>query len=115
LNTTSYSNSFFAHLLPRKFKPGGISIGIWQENSLEILFSAQINERKIDPGLLVSTQVWLETIRKSPRPNVTTEVTTEKGKKIQVNFPPRDRCHDFQNIFAEKFCEKIGVFDSKQS
>jgi hypothetical protein len=27
----------------------------------------------------------------------------------------RDRCYDFLNIFAEKFCEKIGVFDSKQS
>jgi hypothetical protein len=28
---------------------------------------------------------------------------------------PRDRCYDFLNIFAEKFSEKIGVFDSKQS
>jgi hypothetical protein len=27
----------------------------------------------------------------------------------------RDRCYDFLNIFAEKFGEKIGVFDSKQS
>jgi hypothetical protein len=27
----------------------------------------------------------------------------------------RDRCYDFKNIFAEKFGEKIGVFDSKQS
>jgi hypothetical protein len=27
----------------------------------------------------------------------------------------RDRCYDFKNIFAEKFCEKIGVFDSEQS
>jgi hypothetical protein len=26
-----------------------------------------------------------------------------------------DRCYDFKNIFAEKFSEKIGVFDSKQS
>jgi hypothetical protein len=26
-----------------------------------------------------------------------------------------DRCYDFLNIFAEKFFEKIGVFDSKQS
>jgi hypothetical protein len=25
------------------------------------------------------------------------------------------RCYDFKNIFAEKFCEKIGVLDSKQS
>jgi hypothetical protein len=24
-------------------------------------------------------------------------------------------CYDFKNIFAEKFVEKIGVFDSKQS
>jgi hypothetical protein len=24
-----------------------------------------------------------------------------------------DRCYDFLNIFAEKFIEKIGVFDSK--
>jgi hypothetical protein len=24
----------------------------------------------------------------------------------------RDRCYDFLNIFAEKFSEKIGVFDS---
>jgi hypothetical protein len=24
------------------------------------------------------------------------------------------RCYDFLNIFAEKFSEKIGVFDSKQ-
>jgi hypothetical protein len=27
----------------------------------------------------------------------------------------RDRCYDFLNIFDEKFSEKIGVFDSKQS
>jgi hypothetical protein len=27
----------------------------------------------------------------------------------------RDRCYDFKNIFAEKNCLKIGVFDSKQS
>jgi hypothetical protein len=26
-----------------------------------------------------------------------------------------DRCYDFLNIFAEKFSEKIGIFDSKQS
>jgi hypothetical protein len=26
-----------------------------------------------------------------------------------------DRCYDFLNIFALKFSEKIGVFDSKQS
>jgi hypothetical protein len=26
-----------------------------------------------------------------------------------------DRCYDFLNIFAEKFSEKIGVFDSRQS
>jgi hypothetical protein len=27
----------------------------------------------------------------------------------------RDRCYDFLKNFAEKFSEKIGVFDSKQS
>jgi hypothetical protein len=27
----------------------------------------------------------------------------------------RDRGYDFLNIFSEKFSEKIGVFDSKQS
>jgi hypothetical protein len=26
-----------------------------------------------------------------------------------------DRCYDFLNIFAKKFGEKIGVFDSKRS
>jgi hypothetical protein len=26
-----------------------------------------------------------------------------------------DRCYDFLNIFGEKFSEKFGVFDSKQS
>jgi hypothetical protein len=30
-------------------------------------------------------------------------------------WQPWDRCYDFLNIFAENFCEKIGVFDSKQS
>jgi hypothetical protein len=25
----------------------------------------------------------------------------------------KDRCYDFKNIFAEKFSEKIGGFDSK--
>jgi hypothetical protein len=32
-------------------------------------------------------------------------------KKVQ----PWDRCYDLKNIFAEKFGEKIGIFDSKQS
>jgi hypothetical protein len=27
----------------------------------------------------------------------------------------RDQCYDFKNIFAKKFSEKIGVFESKQS
>jgi hypothetical protein len=27
----------------------------------------------------------------------------------------RDRCYDFLNIFAEKFSEKIGVFDSNKA
>jgi hypothetical protein len=34
---------------------------------------------------------------------------------VSVNKRPRDGCYDFFNIFAEKFNEKIGVFDSKQS
>jgi hypothetical protein len=29
--------------------------------------------------------------------------------------PIWDLCSDFRNSFAEKNCEKIGVFDSKQS
>jgi hypothetical protein len=29
--------------------------------------------------------------------------------------PIWDRCYDFLNIFAEKFGEKIRIFDSKQS
>jgi hypothetical protein len=32
-----------------------------------------------------------------------------------VRILTRDRCYDFLNIFAEKFSEKIGVFNSKQS
>jgi hypothetical protein len=36
------------------------------------------------------------------------------GKQIH-QLLTRDRCYDFLNIFAEKFCEKNGVFDSKQS
>jgi hypothetical protein len=34
------------------------------------------------------------------------------GVKLLVTW---DRCYDFLNIFAEKFSEKIAVFDSKQS
>jgi hypothetical protein len=41
------------------------------------------------------------------------------GKELQMKVAyiilPRDRCYGFKNIFAENFCEKIGVFDSKQS
>jgi hypothetical protein len=39
------------------------------------------------------------------------------ASRIQGNmyFHTRDRCYDFLNIFAEKFSEKIGVFDIKQS
>jgi hypothetical protein len=29
--------------------------------------------------------------------------------------PSRDRCYDFENIFAEKFSEYIGVFGSNYS
>jgi hypothetical protein len=32
-----------------------------------------------------------------------------------VSWNIRDRCYDFLNIFAQKFGEKNGVFDSKQS
>jgi hypothetical protein len=32
-----------------------------------------------------------------------------------VMNPSGDRCYDFLNIFAEKFSEKIGSFDSNQS
>jgi hypothetical protein len=32
-----------------------------------------------------------------------------------VSSVARERCYDFLNIFAEKFGEKIGVFDLKQS
>jgi hypothetical protein len=31
---------------------------------------------------------------------------------MYVYYATRDRCYDFRNIFAEKNCEKIGVFDS---
>jgi hypothetical protein len=34
---------------------------------------------------------------------------------LRTNRVTRDRCYDFLNIFAEKYREKIGVFDSKQS
>jgi hypothetical protein len=37
--------------------------------------------------------------------------SSDSGKRIKI----RDRCYDFLNIFAEKFGEKNGVFDSKQS
>jgi hypothetical protein len=41
------------------------------------------------------------------------------GKMMQITLPivdpTWDRCYDFKNIFAKKFSEKIGVFDSKQS
>jgi hypothetical protein len=32
------------------------------------------------------------------------------GQGVQIG-----QCYDFFNIFAEKFSEKIGIFDSKQS
>jgi hypothetical protein len=37
------------------------------------------------------------------------------AENVDHNIDPRDRCYDFKNIFAEKFRDKIGVFDSKQS
>jgi hypothetical protein len=43
-----------------------------------------------------------------------------KPKEIRLTELPVisttwDRCNDFLKIFAEKFSEKMGVFDSKQS
>jgi hypothetical protein len=35
--------------------------------------------------------------------------------RIQVSFKFWDRCYDFENIFAKKFSEKIGVSDTNQS
>jgi hypothetical protein len=37
----------------------------------------------------------------------TTKLYDEKVPQSRVT---RDRCYDFLNIFAEKFCEKIRVF-----
>jgi hypothetical protein len=39
----------------------------------------------------------------------------QKKSATKVAPESRDRCYDFLNIFAGKFCEKIGVFRSKQS
>jgi hypothetical protein len=39
-----------------------------------------------------------------------TDLRTFVGKE---KFTPQ--CNDFKNVFDEKFSEKIGVFDSKQS
>jgi hypothetical protein len=42
--------------------------------------------------------------------------TAEKNGKFCLRLKMYgDRCYDFLNIFAEKFREKMGVFDSKQS
>jgi hypothetical protein len=39
-----------------------------------------------------------------------------KYKPVSANlYRTRERCYDFLNIFAEKFSEKMGIFDSKQS
>jgi hypothetical protein len=43
------------------------------------------------------------------------ELTITQRAKIRPIWSPRDRCYDFKNIFVEKFCKKVGVFDSKQS
>jgi hypothetical protein len=40
---------------------------------------------------------------------------TARGPTPEQTRIFRDRCYDFLNILAEKFGEKIGVFDSKQS
>jgi hypothetical protein len=37
------------------------------------------------------------------------------GKNAYIAGKFWDRCYDFLNIFAEKFSEKMGIFDSKQS
>jgi hypothetical protein len=45
-------------------------------------------------------------------------ISWRRNDAIGISFEgrvTRDRCYDFLNIFAEKFIEKIGVFDSKQS
>jgi hypothetical protein len=42
-------------------------------------------------------------------------ISTIVGNQDPVGSVTRDRCYDFKNIFAKKFCEKISVFDSKQS
>jgi hypothetical protein len=39
----------------------------------------------------------------------------EVKKNLVISRVTRDRCYDYLNIFAKKFGEKIGVFDSKQS
>jgi hypothetical protein len=51
---------------------------------------------------------------------VSRDIFAKTGKVVQgqeniVLFVTRDRCYDYLNIFGEIFCEKISVFDSKQS
>jgi hypothetical protein len=41
--------------------------------------------------------------------------SSKKIAQLAKIRPIWSRCYEFLNIFAEKFCEKIGVFDSKQS
>jgi hypothetical protein len=41
--------------------------------------------------------------------------TPRQGAHFFIRFNSWDRCYDFLNFFAEKFSEKIGVFDPKQS
>jgi hypothetical protein len=38
-----------------------------------------------------------------------------QDQEIWVQTPPGTNVMIFKNIFAEKICEKIGIFDSKQS
>jgi hypothetical protein len=41
-------------------------------------------------------------------------VSVSPSNRFSGGLKNRDRCYEFLNIFAEKFSEKIGVFDSKQ-
>jgi hypothetical protein len=45
--------------------------------------------------------------------NIESEIECYKGQVGPAVSVTRDRCYDFKNIFAEKFCEKIGVFSPK--
>jgi hypothetical protein len=69
---------------------------------VDLLFNGDFGGKKVIDGSSFIARVCLLLPVNRKRPQVRNRVT-------------RDRCYDFLNIFAEKFCEKIGVFDSKQS